>query len=105
MITKKVTIDGQEITFGASGGTPLRYRILTGRDVIADMQTFDTDRINTDTLENLAYVMFCQANQDEEISKLDFLDKCSMMGLLEAYPAIMELWTANTVTTSKAKKK
>ena len=105
MITKNIKIDGAEYTFGASGGTPLRYRTLTGRDVIADMQNIDTDHLNTEALENLAYVMYVQANPEEDVSKLDFLDKFTMMGLFEAFPEIVALWTENTETKSKSKKK
>lgn len=105
MIIKNIKIDGNEYSFGASGGTPLRYRVLTGRDIISDMQNFDTDNINTEALENLAFVMYTQANPEEDVSKLDFLDKFTMMGLFEAYPDIVNLWTENTKTTTKAKKK
>lgn len=105
MIIKKIKIDGTEYLFGASGDTPRRYRILTGRDLIKDFQSMSSDDIDSEVLENLAYTMYLQANPAEDKTIDEFLNMFSLLGLYSSYGEFISLWSTNTGGTSKSKKK
>lgn len=105
MITKNVAIGDKVVTFGASAGTLRRYRDLTGRDLLGDLQGIDTKKLNTAVLENMAYVMAKQANPEMTEGIDEWLDQFDMVEFMQALPAVLELWANNNVTVSKPKKK
>ena len=115
---KTVEIDGREIKFRATARTPRLYRALVGRDMIADMNKLmkayqrkkdeeeDLDIIDLQIFEDVAYIMARHANPDmEEKTADDWLDTFNMFSVYTVLPQILELWKANTVQTSVAKKK
>lgn len=115
---KTVTIDEQEVKFRATARTPRLYRVLVGRDMIADMnrlqKAFDPDKAENSNLdmmdlqifEDTAYVMARQANPDMPEKNADeWLDKFKMFSIYEVLPHILELWAVNTKQTSQSKKK
>ena len=101
MILKKIKVDGQEITFGASADTPRRFRIEFGKDLFKEM----SGEVSPGTMEELAFTMMKQANPAAECTIDEWLDGFSGMGLYTALPEIIGLWTGNTAKASTAKKK
>ena len=41
-VTKKIEIDGREVTFKASAAVPRLYRIKFGRDIYKDLRQLET---------------------------------------------------------------
>lgn len=105
MITKEVCIGDKKVLFGASAGTLRRYRVLFGGDLIAEMQKLDTNKVNTDVLEKLAYVMAKQANPDMEEDIDEWLDQFGTVEFMGALNEIIALWIQNNETASTSKKK
>lgn len=115
---KIIKVDDKEVKFRATARTPRLYRGLTGRDMIRDMnrlkKAYDSkqegetelDIIDLQIFEDVAYVMARHANPDmEEKTADDWLDTFNMFSVYTVLPQILELWKANTVQTSVAKKK
>jgi hypothetical protein len=51
-VERTLTIDGKEVRFKSTGGTPLRYKAQFGRDFLADMMKLNAlGRLNFDKLE------------------------------------------------------
>lgn len=100
-----ITIDDQEVTFVATGKTPILYKQWTGHDLFSDMTKLQEDP--TDTVEvfsRLAYVMAKQA--DGTIGEMEeWLDGFGMFSLYQALAELTDMWKVETATTSTAKKK
>ena len=107
---KLVTIDGKEYKLTANGGTPRRYRALfKGKDVFSGMANAVTatgELRDVEVIENLAYTMALQGGSIPADMSIDtWLDSMdSPLAVIEAAPAIMELWVNETDTTSIGKK-
>lgn len=117
-MTKAIQIDGKEIQFKATAGTPRVYRRAFGRDIYIDLTTLYEDMSKGETLsveslstfENISFIMAMQAegkeiereNVEEEIAK--WLDQFETFSIYKVVPQIMELWRLNTEQTVKPKK-
>ena len=76
-VTKKIEIDGKEVTFKASAAVPRLYRIKFGRDIYKDLRQLeksvgenDEDNSNLDLFslemfEDLAWLMARHARSEE----------------------------------------
>lgn len=115
---KIVNIDDKEVKFRATARTPRLYRVITGRDMIRDMNRLkknydnkqkndeDLDIIDLQIFEDITFVMAKHANPDiEQKSPDEWLDTFNMFSVYEVLPQILELWAMNTKTTSETKKK
>jgi len=115
---KIIDIDNKEVKFRATARTPRLYRVITGRDMIRDMNRLkknyenkqknddDLDIIDLQIFEDVAFVMAKHANPDiEQKTPDDWLDTFNMFSVYVVLPQIIELWNMNTRTTSEAKKK
>ena len=115
---KIISIDGKEVKFRATARTPRLYRMLIGRDMIQDMNRLmkayknkkknedELDIIDLQIFEDVAYVMARHAAPDMlEKTADEWLDGFDMFSIYEVLPPILELWTINTLQTSKSKKK
>ena len=113
-----VTIDGRDVKFRATARTPRLYRALVGRDMIGDINKLrkafernkqegdEIDIVDLQIFEDTAYIMARHANPEMEYQTADeWLDSFDMFSIYEVLPQILELWSANTKTTSTAKKK
>ena len=110
--TKTILVDGKEITFKSSAGTPRAYRLLFKRDIFMDLQKLakaadkaqkkDNPGFEIEDLElfeNVAYVMAKSA--DSSIGDIEsWLDNFSMFSIYEILPEILELWGENMFTQS-----
>lgn len=117
-----IQIDGREVEFRATARTPRLYRVITGRDMIIDLNTLsksfkkvkeshekgeETTFSSKDLLifEDTAYVMARHANPDiEQKNADDWLDTFDMFSIYEVLPQLLQLWGENNRTTSSPKK-
>lgn len=116
-----IMIDGKEVKFRATARTPRLYRVLTGRDMIKDMNELaksfkrvqNKDENSVDQLgvkdliifEDAAFVMAKHAVPDIEAKTSDeWLDGFQIFSIYEILPEILKLWALNNKTTSEAKK-
>lgn len=118
-----ITIDNKEVEFRATARTPRLYRVITGRDMIIDMNKLSKalkkvqeadengEEIGFTTQELLifedsAYVMARHAKPDlEEKTADEWLDTFNLFSIYEVLPQLLELWGENQRTTSTPKKK
>lgn len=120
---KIIRIDDKDVEFRATARTPRLYRLITGRDMIIDMNKLsksfqrvkeanengeDVSFSSQDLMifEDTAYVMARHANPDiEEKTPDEWLDSFNMFSIYEVLPELLILWGENNKTTSTPKKK
>ena len=109
---KKLTIDGKEVGFKATGATVRLYRQKFGKDLLLDMnqlqaeyQKEDLSYASLEVFENLAYIMAKQYDASIQDSPDEWLDDYSMFSIYEIFPELIGLWNASTNVSVKAKKK
>ena len=109
---KKLTIDGKEVGFKATGATVRLYRQQFGKDLLLDMnqlnaeyQKEDLSHASLEVFENLAYVMAKQYDTSIPDSPDLWLDEFNMFSIYEIFPELIGLWNASTEANIKAKKK
>lgn len=113
---KTINIAGKDVKMRVSARLPYEYRNLFGGDIIIEMQKMEnTGTMSGDSMqmfEQLAWLMARNAGEEvhaelpakEAVGAwLDGFD--SMFAILEAAPAITELWVDGTQTTSVPRKK
>ena len=116
-VTKKIEIDGKEVTFKASAAVPRLYRIKFGRDIDKDLRQLeksvgenDEDNSNLDLFslemfEDLAWLMARHADPAKvPDSPEEFLDQFNTFSIYEILPQIIELWGLNVEQQVESKK-
>ena len=115
-VTKKIEIDGKEVTFKASAAVPRLYRIKFKRDIFKDLSRLESSyskKKNEDgsfaiedleIFENVAYIMAYHADHSIPDNIDDWLDQFEMFSIYEILPEILELWGSNLVTDVASKK-
>lgn len=110
---KIVKIDGKDVKFKATAGTPRRYLSTFKRDMIKDLQKLTLASQKEETLSaemlqiflDAAYVMAKQADPENIPNNADdWLDEFSMFSIYEVLPQIIELWGMQIDTTVESKK-
>lgn len=125
---RTVTVGGKEMKMRASALIPRLYRFKFKRDMVADMRQLQrayakatalpenaTDAEREDAqfsaadltiFEDVAYIMAKHGGNDLPDSPEEWLDSIDgVFSIYEILPVILELWGANTETTSIPKKK
>lgn len=128
MTERVVEVGGKEVRMRASALIPRLYRFKFGRDMVADMNKLAkaykkaaslpadaTDEEREDAqlsaleltiFENVAYMMVRHAGEDVPDTPDEWLDSIDgVFSVYEIMPTVLELWSANQVTTSSRKKK
>lgn len=125
---KTVIIGGKAVRMRASALIPRLYRFKFGRDIIRDLnqlkKSYDkAERLPEDAtedekreaqlsvldltiFENIAWLFARHAGEDIPDTPDEWLD--TIDGVFDIYsvmPTILELWQANTATTSQPRKK
>ena len=116
-VTKKIEIDGKEVTFKASAAVPRLYRIKFGRDIYKDLRQLeksvgenDEDNSNLDLFslemfEDLAWLMARHADPaNVPDSPEEFLDQFNTFSIYQILPQLIELWGLNVQTEVKSRK-
>ena len=93
----------------ANGATPRVYRSIFGKDIFLGMQSAIGADMQVNDSEVFENVAFCMATQAGSIPAGMTIDQwleafSSPLAILNAAPAIMELWTEETKTISTEKK-
>ena len=109
---KTVNIEGVERKMASSAILVRQYRAHFGRDLIVDMQKLtdaykkNPDEINTEVLENLAWVMLKAGGEDVGESVEEWLGSLEdTFAIYDIMGDIIELWASGLKTTAKPKKK
>ena len=125
---RTVTVGGKEMKMRASALIPRIYRFKFKRDMVADMRQLQrayakatalpenaTDAEREDAqfsaadltiFEDVAYIMAKHGGNEMPDSPEEWLDSIDgVFSIYEILPIILELWSANTETTSTPKKK
>lgn len=125
---RTVTVGGKEVKMRASALIPRLYRFKFKRDMVADMRQLQrayakasalpegaTDEEREDAqfsvadltiFENVAYIMAKHGGNEMPDAPEEWLDSIDgVFSIYEVLPVILELWGANTETTSIPKKK
>ena len=110
-VTKKIEIDGKEVTFKASAAVPRLYRIKFGRDIYKDLRQLeksvgenDEDNSNLD-LFSLAWLMARHADPaNVPDSPEEFLDQFNTFSIYQILPQLIELWGLNVQTEVESRK-
>ena len=116
-VTKKIEIDGKEVTFKASAAVPRLYRIKFGRDIYKDLRQLeksvgenDEDNSNLDLFslemfENIAFIMAKHASPDKVPSEPDeWLEQFNTFSIYQILPQLIELWGLNVQTEVESRK-
>lgn len=117
---KILKIDGRDVKFRATAGTPRLYRLLTMRDIVKDINALTKhfkevqedegiEELSIEDLtifENVAFTMAKHANPDmPEKSVEEWLDTFEMFSIWQILPQLLDLWRLNVLQTSQPKKK
>ena len=116
-VTKKIEIDGKEVTFKASAAVPRLYRIKFGRDIYKDLRDLEKavdsssaeesnlDLFSLEMFENIAYIMAKHADPTAvPDSPEEWLDEFSTFSIYQVLPEIIELWGLNVQSEVESKK-
>lgn len=112
---KEIKVGDTTIPMLANGATPIRYRMVFGKDIISEFQMAEEDggRVSS-TISELAYIMAMAAKaQDEKTSMtnlnqdsfVEWLEKFEPMDLTMAAEEIVDVYMGNQITHSEVKKK
>ena len=111
---KTIQIDGKNINFKATAGTPKRYLATYHRDMIKDLQKLVKAQESGETLSSemleifldASYIMAKQADPEGVPNDEDeWLDGFGMFSIYEVLPQIIELWGLQIETTVEQKKR
>lgn len=112
---REIKVDDITVPMIANGATPLRYRHLFGKDLIAEFQDAEDNAAKvTDCIPELAFIMAKAAEAKDgtvdmnKLSQDDFitwLEQFSPMGLALAAEDIVDLYMGNAKTSVDSKKK
>ena len=108
---REIKIGNGTFPMSANGATPIRYRMIFGKDLISEFQNVNNNySIAIDTISELAFIMVKSA----EKADMDKLNKSAYVEWLEQFEPfditnsaneIIDLYMGNEITTSEVKKK
>lgn len=112
---KEIKIGDITIPMLANGATPIRYKMIFGKDLISEFNEAQKDAVKAmDSLPELAFIMAKAAEAKEGKSDLNclnqdiyvtWLEQFGPMDILNASDQIVNLYTGNMETRSEPKKK
>jgi len=115
-VTKKISIDGQEVTFRASAAIPRLYRVKFHRDIYRDLDALQKamdasdekastlDTFSLEMFENISYIMARHADPTVPDSPEEWLERFNTFSIYQVLPQIIELWGLNLQTDVESKK-
>lgn len=113
---REVQIGDKTVGMVANGATPIRYRMIFGKDLISEFQVNgeeDTGRV-TNAISELAFIMAMASEAKDgkvHLDKLsldafvDWLEQFEPLDIAMASEDIVDLYMGNQVTSSESKKK
>lgn len=109
---KTVVIGGKEVRMRTSARIPFDYRNMFGKDIIREMDALEKGEIDFGMFDRLAWLLAKNAGEDvhaelppqEAVGAwLEDIEDC--MAILDAAPAILELWRGAESGESTPRKK
>lgn len=112
---REIKVGDSTIPMLANGATPIRYRMVFGKDIISEFQRAGNDAgIVSESISELAFIMNKAAEaQNEgkpmtnlnEDSFIEWLEQFGTLDVTMAAEEIIDLFMNNEKTTSEVKKK
>ncbi len=109
---RTVKIGEKDINLLANGATPIRYRMVFGRDILSELQKADQDGgLLASSIAELAFIMAMSADDSVDMNKLnvekyvEWLEQFEAFDITMASEDIIDVYMGNTKTTSEIKKK
>lgn len=108
---REIKIGNGTFPMSANGATPIRYRMVFGKDLISEFQQVESNySIAIDTISELAFIM-AQAGAKADMDMLnrnayvEWLEQFEPFDITNAAEQIVDLYMGNVQTTSEVKKK
>ena len=113
---KEVKIGDKTVGMVANGATPIRYRMVFGKDIISEFQGVeegDTGRVSN-SISELAFIMAMESEAKDGKIHLEKLNQDAFVKWLEQFEPldialasedIIDVYMGNQVITSESKKK
>jgi len=111
---KEVKVGNTTVPMLANGATPIRYKLLFHKDILAEFKSIEGDESKIATVGELAFIMAMQAKAHDgeyDISKLNeedyltWLEQFNPLDIEMSSDKIIDVYVGNTVTSSEPKKK
>lgn len=108
---REIKIGNGTFPMSANGATPIRYRMVFGKDLISEFQQVENNySIAIDTISELAFIM-TQAGAKADMDKLNknayvtWLEQFEPFDITNAAEDIVDLYMGNAQVSSEVKKK
>jgi hypothetical protein len=108
---REIKIGERTIPMSANGATPIRYRMVFGKDLISEFQNVENNySIAMDTISELAFIM-AKAGEKADMDKLNknayvaWLEQFEPFDITNVADAIVDVYMGNVQTSSEVKKK
>lgn len=108
---REIKIGQASVPMSANGATPIRYRMVFGKDLISEFQKIEGNyAIAMDTISELAFIM-AKAGEKADMDKLNqnayvtWLEQFEPFDITNASEEIIDLYMTNSQTASEVKKK
>lgn len=108
---REIKIGEHTLPMSANGATPIRYRMIFGKDLISEFQNVENNySVAIDTISELAFIM-SQAGSNADMDKLNrnayvtWLEQFEPFDITNAAEAIVDLYMGNAQVSSEVKKK
>lgn len=108
---REIKIGNGTFPMSANGATPIRYRMVFGKDLISEFQKVENNySIAIDTISELAFIM-AQAGAKADMDKLNknayvtWLEQFEPFDITNAAEQIVDMYMGNQATSSEVKKK
>ena len=108
---REIKIGQSTIPMSANGATPIRYRMVFGKDLISEFQRVNNNySIAIDTVSELAFIMAKSAEKADmdKLNKtvyINWLEQFEPFDITNAADEIVDLYMGNIQTSSDVKKK
>lgn len=108
---REIKIGNRTIPMSANGATPIRYRMVFGKDLISEFQNVENNySVAMDTISELAFIM-AKAGEKADMDMLnrnanvDWLEQFEPFDITNVADAIVDVYMGNAQTSSEVKKK
>lgn len=110
---KEVKVGDITVPMLANGATPIRYKMLFHKDILAEFKGIEGDESKIVTIGEIAFVMAMQAkanNGEYDLARLneddymEWLEQFNPLDIEMASDKIIDVYVGNTVTSSEPKK-
>lgn len=110
---KIIKVNEQEIKLVSNAATPMHYRRIHKSDLFKDFSLLETQLASGEIsgevfeiLEKVVHIMAHQADKEGVPENIEeWLAQFELMDFVNALPAVVEMWSGETESTSEAKKK